>query len=107
MQAIFSPAAFIFWSVPSDTGGRVESRCSRWVYMMLDGTVTQRVVVHAALLHAPDRGHQFVVVRLVLHRIDVGGVHDQQRRALVFMEKPRIGVVEPPEVAGVDTALVG
>ena len=33
MHAIFSPSRFMRSSVPSVTGGRVESRCSRCVYI--------------------------------------------------------------------------
>ncbi len=67
-----------------------------------DSTVAQRVVIHAALLHAADRGHQLVVVGLVLHRIDVGRVDDEQRRPVVRMEEARVGVVEAREIGGVD-----
>src|SRR4051812_6223783 len=112
MAAIFSPSRFILSSVPSETGGRVESRCSRWVYKLSpsddgsDRTVTQRVVVHAPLLHAPDGAHQLIVVGLVLHRIDARGVDDQERRPVVFMEEPRVRIVEARQVRGVDGVLV-
>src|SRR5688572_12170942 len=99
MAAIFSPSRFILSSVPSDTGGRVESRCSRCVYTpaprnSLDRTVPQRVVVHPALFHTADGSHQLVVIGLVLYGIYARRVDYQERRAVVFVEKARVGVVE-------------
>src|SRR6187399_2890232 len=105
MHAIFSRSRFIRSSVPSETGGRVESRCSRCVYTMplclltlpdrrrfgddfrrgaqrLNSTVAERVVIHAPLLHATNGTHQLLEIRLVLYRIDARRV-DYQERSLV------------------------
>ena len=42
------------------------------------------------------------IVRVTVNRIDFGRVDDKQRRCIVLMEEPRVGLSQPLQVAGID-----
>src|SRR6202166_1388050 len=53
-----------------------------------------------------DLGKQLLIVAVVVHRIDGRGVYDQQRRGVIAVEEPRIGLIELVEIASFDVLLV-
>src|SRR6185437_7491713 len=100
-------------SVLSVTGWRSESRSCRCVYMAAVYTrllkrrlASHRVVVQASPLHAPDRGQQLVIIRLIVDRIDGGGVDDEKRRGLELVEETCIRFIEAHQVIALDVLLV-
>src|SRR6185437_1041196 len=53
-----------------------------------------------------DLREQLLVVAVVVDRVDGGGVNDPQRRGVVAMKEPRIGLGELVEIAALDVLLV-
>src|ERR1700761_2697643 len=72
----------------------------------LDPTATQWIVVEASALHPLNRLQQFIVVSLVVNRIDRSSIDNEERRSLEFMEEARIRLVQPFQVLPLDVLFV-
>src|SRR6185312_4457209 len=82
------------------------AQSTRLRQLRLNSAITQRVVVKTPALHTLDRGEQLIVVSLVVDGVDGGGVDDEQRRRLVFMEEARVGLIEPLQIGTLDLLFV-